>query len=32
MNNKIEGVMKEYQTNIFVTAFNICKNARMRRM
>ncbi len=27
MNNKIEGLMKEYQTNLFVTAFNICKNA-----
>ncbi len=27
MNNTIEGLMKEYQTNLFVTAFNICKNA-----
>lgn len=27
MNNTLEGLMKEYQTNLFVTAFNICKNA-----
>lgn len=27
MNNTIEWLIKEYQTNLFITAFNICKNA-----